>query len=84
MFLLWPEGMQHDDLLFVTDTAPYILKAGKSIKSFYTKLVFVTCPARALHIVTFLGIFSVFFCHFMGHLSGFFRHFKNSFRSSSH
>jgi hypothetical protein len=38
MFLLWPEGIRHDDvLLFVTDAASYIVKAGKSIKSFYAK-----------------------------------------------
>ncbi|PNF19043.1 hypothetical protein B7P43_G11713 [Cryptotermes secundus] len=53
MFLLWPEGIRHDDvLLFVTDAAPYIVKAGKSIKSFYTKLVHVTCLAHALHRMT--------------------------------
>jgi hypothetical protein len=50
MFLLWPEGIRHDDvLLFVTNAAPYILRAGKSIKSFYRKLVHVTCLAHALH-----------------------------------
>jgi hypothetical protein len=44
MLLLWPEGIRHDDVLrFVTDAA------GKSIKSFYTKFVHVTCLAHALH-----------------------------------
>jgi hypothetical protein len=60
MFLLWPEGIRQDVLLFVTDAAPYILKAGKSIKPFYTKLVHVTCLAHALHIFkSFFWIFSV-------------------------
>ena len=31
MFLLWPEGIRYDDgLVFVTDTAPYIVKARKA------------------------------------------------------
>lgn len=53
MFLLWPEGIRHDEvLLFVIDAAPYILRAGKSIKMFYTKKVHDTCLAHALHRVT--------------------------------
>jgi hypothetical protein len=43
MFLLWPEGIRHDDvLLFVTDAAPYIVKA------FYPKMVHITCLAHAM------------------------------------
>lgn len=50
MFLLWPEGIRHDDvLLFVTDAAPYIVKAGKSIQAFYPKMVHITCLAHAMH-----------------------------------
>jgi hypothetical protein len=43
---------RHDDvLLFLTDAAQYILavKAAKSIKSFYSRMVRVTCLAHALH-----------------------------------
>ncbi|XP_036322420.1 uncharacterized protein LOC118736432 [Rhagoletis pomonella] len=50
MTLLWPEGVRHDDvLLFVTDAAPYMVKAGKSINSFYPKMIHLTCLAHALH-----------------------------------
>lgn len=50
MVLLWPEGVQHDDvLLFMTDAAPYIVKAVKAIKAFYSKMIHVTCLAHAFH-----------------------------------
>jgi len=50
MFLLWPDGVRHDDvLLFLTDAAPYIVKAVKSIKAFYSRMVHVTFLAHALH-----------------------------------
>lgn len=50
MVLLWPEGVRHDDvLLFVTDAAPYIVKAAKAIKAFYSKMIHVTCLAHAFH-----------------------------------
>ncbi|KAL4084125.1 hypothetical protein QTP88_027960 [Uroleucon formosanum] len=32
MFVLWPNGIRHDDvLLFVTDAAPYMVKAGQTL-----------------------------------------------------
>ena len=49
MFLLWPEGIRYDVLLFVTDTAPYIVKAGKTVQAFYQKMVHITCLAHGLH-----------------------------------
>ena len=50
MFLLWPEGIRYDDvLLFVTDAAPYIVKAGKAVQAFYPKMVDITCLAHDLH-----------------------------------
>ena len=50
MFLLWPEGIRYDDvLLFVTDAAPYIVKAGKAIQAFYPKMVHITCIAHGMH-----------------------------------
>jgi len=34
LYLLWPGGIQYDNvLLFVSDAAPYMVKAGKSIQS---------------------------------------------------
>lgn len=36
-------------LLFITDAAPYMLKAAKAIKTFYPKITHVTCLAHALH-----------------------------------
>lgn len=50
MFLLWPEGIRYDDvLLFVKDSAPYIVKAGKAIQAFYPKMVHITCIAHGMH-----------------------------------
>jgi len=50
MFLLWSEGIRHDDvLLFVTDAAPYMIKAANSLKALYSKMVHVTCLAHAHH-----------------------------------
>lgn len=50
MFLLWPKGIRHDDvLLFVTDAAPYMIKAASSLKALYSKMVHVTCLAHAHH-----------------------------------
>ena len=43
MFPLWPEGIRYDDvLLFVTDAASYIVKAGKAVQAFYPKMVHIT------------------------------------------
>lgn len=48
--LLWPRGVQHNDvLLFVTDATPYMLKAGIGLKILYPKMVHLTCLAHALH-----------------------------------
>lgn len=48
--LLWPNGVHHNDvLLFLSDAAPYMVKAGKSIKAFYPKLIHITCLAHAMH-----------------------------------
>ena len=48
--VLWPTGMKHDDvLLFVTDCAPYMKKAGATLKVIFPKMLHVTCAAHALH-----------------------------------
>lgn len=50
MFLLWPDGIRHDDvLLFLSDAAPYMVKAGKTIGALYSKMVHVTCLAHGVH-----------------------------------
>lgn len=41
--LLWPEGIQHNSvLLFLSDAAPYMVKAAGAIKAFYSKTLHVT------------------------------------------
>ncbi|KAF0688154.1 CGG triplet repeat-binding protein 1, partial [Aphis craccivora] len=46
MNILWPGGIRHDNvLLFLSDAAPYMVKAGEVLKSFYTKMIHVTCAA---------------------------------------
>jgi len=50
MFTLWPEGIKHDNvLIFVSDAAPYMVKAGRAICTLYSKMVHVTCVAHAIH-----------------------------------
>lgn len=50
MFLLWPDGIQHNNvLLFLSDAAPYMKKAGTAIKALYSKMVHVTCLAHGMH-----------------------------------
>ena len=36
-------------LLFVSDAAPYMVKADSAIKVFYPKVLHLTCLARGLH-----------------------------------
>lgn len=36
-------------LLFITDAAPYMMKAGKNLKLFYENIVHVTCIVHDLH-----------------------------------
>lgn len=41
--ILWPQGIIHDNvLLFLSDAAPYMVKAGKAIQTFYSKMIHVT------------------------------------------
>jgi len=50
MGILWPNGVQHEHvLLFVSDAAPYMVKAGTALKVFYSKMLHVTCAAHGLH-----------------------------------
>jgi hypothetical protein len=50
MHILWPEGVRHDDiLLFLSEAAPYMAKAGKSLNTFYIKMIHVTCIVHAFH-----------------------------------
>lgn len=50
MGILWPEGVQHDNvLLFLSDAAPYMVKAGKCINTLYSKCIHLTCLAHAFH-----------------------------------
>jgi len=50
LHIIWPNGIKHDNvLLFLSSAAPYIVKAGKCIQVFYSKMLHVTCVAHALH-----------------------------------
>ena len=46
MNLLWPDKVV---LLFVSDAAPYVIKAAKALQLLYPKMIHVTCLAHALH-----------------------------------
>jgi len=41
-----------DILLFVTDAASYMIKAGKGLGILYPKMIHITCLAHALHMVS--------------------------------
>lgn len=50
MFLLWPDGIRHDHVvLFLSDAAPYMVKAGTTIKVLYSKMIHVTRLAHGIH-----------------------------------
>jgi len=47
---LWPGGIHHDNvLLFLSDAAPYMVKAGQVLKSYYSKMIHVTCAVHGFH-----------------------------------
>jgi len=47
---LWPEAIKQDNvLIFVSNAAPYTVKAGRAIRSMYSKIVHLTCVAHAIH-----------------------------------
>ncbi|XP_018497475.1 uncharacterized protein LOC100908769, partial [Galendromus occidentalis] len=48
--LLWPEQVEHDKvLLFVSDGAAYMKKAGKALKVLFPRMLHLTCTAHAVH-----------------------------------
>jgi hypothetical protein len=50
MNLLWPDKAEQENvLLFVSDAAPYMIKAAKALQLLYPKMIHVTCLAHALH-----------------------------------
>ncbi|VVC44266.1 Hypothetical protein CINCED_3A008855 [Cinara cedri] len=53
MYLLWPDGVRHDDvLLFLSDAPPYVKKVCTTIKALYSKMTHVICIARGLRRLT--------------------------------
>jgi len=50
LLLLWPDKIYRENvLLFVTDAAPYMMKAAKVLQSLFTKMIHITCIAHGLH-----------------------------------
>ncbi|KAL4123377.1 hypothetical protein QTP88_015573 [Uroleucon formosanum] len=50
MTILWPGDIMYNNvLLFLSDAAPYMIKAGSVLKNLYTKMIHTTCSAHALH-----------------------------------
>lgn len=53
LHLLWPQEIKYDNiLLFLSDAAPHMVKAGKGIQIMYSNMEHVTCLAHGLHRVT--------------------------------
>lgn len=50
MGIIWPGDIMYNNiLLFLSDAAPYMVKAGAVLKNVYTKIIQTTCSAHALH-----------------------------------
>uniref|UniRef100_A0A2S2PHA5 DUF659 domain-containing protein n=1 Tax=Schizaphis graminum TaxID=13262 RepID=A0A2S2PHA5_SCHGA len=50
MQLLWPSGVKYENvLLFVTDVAPYMVKAADSLTVLFPNLIHLTCLAHGIH-----------------------------------
>jgi hypothetical protein len=50
MSILWPDIVMDDNvLLFVSDAAPYMVKAAKALNAFFPKMIYLTCLAYAFH-----------------------------------
>ena len=48
--LLWPEGVQHKNvLLFLSDAAPYMKKSARVLKVLFPEMIHLTCLAHGLH-----------------------------------
>ena len=48
--LLWPDGIEHSKvLLFATDCAAYMVKAGEALKVLFPRMLHITCAAHAAH-----------------------------------
>lgn len=48
--LLWPGGVKHNDvLLFLSDAAPYMKKAGDTLKVLFPQMIHLTCLAHGFH-----------------------------------
>jgi hypothetical protein len=50
MKMLWKDEVKRDTILFfVTDAAPYMLKAVKGLKMLYPRMIHLTCLAHGFH-----------------------------------
>ncbi|XP_016655804.1 uncharacterized protein LOC107882241 isoform X1 [Acyrthosiphon pisum] len=50
MHILWPTNVKYDNiLLFISDAAPYMKKAGSTIQTLYPNIIHLTCLAHACH-----------------------------------
>ncbi|KAJ4443765.1 hypothetical protein ANN_05543 [Periplaneta americana] len=50
MGILWPKVIMYDNVLFfISDAAPYMVKAGQALSVVYPKLTHFTCVAHAFH-----------------------------------
>jgi len=50
LHILWSQGIKHNNiLLFLSDTALYMMKAGRGIRILYFKMEHVSCLAHGLH-----------------------------------
>jgi hypothetical protein len=50
MDIIWPGDIKCNYvLLFLSDAAPYMVKAATVLKNIYTRIIHVTCCAHGLH-----------------------------------
>lgn len=49
LFLFWQMGYAETMMFFITDAAPYMIKAAKSLDIFSIQMIYLTCFAHRLH-----------------------------------
>lgn len=50
LFVLWPDGIRHNVvLLFITDAAPTMVKARRSLQYCHSKMIHLTCLVHGIH-----------------------------------
>jgi len=47
--LIWPQGVEHNNVTVSDAAAPYMVKAGSAIQTFFPEMLHATCLVHTLH-----------------------------------